>query len=63
MLLNISKETKLATVLEIHGFSKAAINDFFGHYTNVFENSVMLGHKYFGLPDYEIMTKLFRERS
>lgn len=60
---NVSKETKLATVLEMQDRPYEDINDFFGHYVATFENSVYLGHRFFGLPSYEEMTSRVRSRN
>ena len=63
IMSNVSKETKLSTVLEMQGRPYEDINDFFGHYVATFENSVYLGNKFFGLPSYEEMTLKVRNRN
>lgn len=59
IMSNISRETKLSTVLSIEGMPYNAINDFFGHYVAVEENSVHLASKFFNLPNYETVGEMF----
>jgi len=54
----ISKETKLATVLEIIGYKKMDVEQLMGGIANPEENAVWIGHKFFGLPDYTEMRQL-----
>lgn len=54
----ISKETKLATVLEIIGYKKMDVEQLMGGIANPEENAVWIGHKFFGLPDYTEMSQL-----
>lgn len=56
MCFNISRETKIATVLGLEKFPHGDINDLFGHFPSVVENSVYLCNKFFNLPDYMDMS-------
>ena len=73
---NVSKQTKLATVLGIEGFKVEfdkpetakdrkvifdPVNEFFTHIAAVSENAVWLGEKYFNLVSYEEALKLYME--
>ena len=56
---NISKETKVLTVLNIEGLRKNEIVDFMGHLINPEENAIYLCTKYLNLPGYEEMAELY----
>ena len=53
--LNISKETKVLTILKIEGFSVRSITDFCGHLVSPRENAVYLCNKFLNLPSYKEM--------
>ena len=57
----ISKETKLSTTVEIEGLPATSVEPLFGGLANPRENAVWIGHDYFGLPNYEEMSKLASE--
>lgn len=52
---NISKQTKVMTVIDIMGYPKSCIEDFFLHAADTDANAVYLGSKYFGLPTFDEM--------
>ena len=52
MCFNISRETKIATVLGLEKFPHKDINDLFGHFPSPVENAVYLCNKFFKVPDY-----------
>jgi DNA polymerase elongation subunit (family B) len=58
---NISKDTKVMTVLEIEGFPKSDIIDYFGHYITPRENAVYLCSKFYGLSTYSEILKEWRD--
>jgi hypothetical protein len=51
----ISKETKIATTVEIEGQPTTEIEPLYGALANPEENAVWVGHQYFNLPSYEEM--------
>lgn len=75
---NCSKETKVTTVLHIDNSGRIGkvnvddvempdtlffnVEDFFNHAIFAFENSVMLGNRYFELPSYQEMTNIFKHK-
>lgn len=59
---NISKETKLFTVVAIDGFHQLQTEDYFSNVTSPMENSVYLGHKFYGLPDYQQMQAIVAQK-
>lgn len=65
---NISKETKLSTVLSITGVSvqkyynqRVAVDVFFGYISNPADNAMLIATEFFGLPDFENMRNKFAE--
>lgn len=58
---NISKETKLGTVLTVDGLNGVGINDYFGHITSTMENAAYICSKFYGLPDYNGMLDCYDE--
>lgn len=67
---NISKDTKLSTVLYITGDAvqkhyapKEAVEAFFGHIINPTDNAVALGVEFWGLLNYEEMLQLYNNTS
>lgn len=59
--LNISKETKLATVVNVGDKPYAAIEPLFGGVASPIENCCILGPEHFNLPTCTEMLKLYRE--
>jgi len=59
--LNISKETKLSTMIGINGFKYEDIEPLFGGLASPMENAVPLCNKYFNLPNYQEMLKLYQQ--
>lgn len=59
--VNVSKETKQLTVLNIEGFNKDSIFDLCGHITNPKENAVYLCHRFLNLPNYQEMDRLIEQ--
>ena len=75
MAFNVSKQTKLCTVLGIEGFQPQfeikgkqkkvihdPVNEFFTHISAPTENAVWLSEKYFNLMNYATMLRMFNER-
>lgn len=58
---NIAKETMKYSIYKIEGKLKSDIFDFFSCIMAKKENVVYLGNKYFNLPDYTEMVKLFKD--
>ena len=58
---NVSRETKISTVLTIENTPPAQINEIFGHFPSTMENCVYLCNKYFNLHDYGGMLDAFKE--
>ncbi len=56
---NISRETKLATVISMQGRPPSAIEDFFERVVSPSMNAVSLCSQYFNLPNYQDMHNLF----
>ena len=54
----ISKETKVFTILNIEGFDKSQMEEFFSYIASPTENAVEVCNKYFKLPNYKEMEKL-----
>lgn len=55
----ISKETTLADAICLDGFSFEETTEFFSNIVATQENAVMLGSKYYGLPDFdELLDKI-----
>jgi len=66
---NISKDTKLSTMLYITGEQvqkyhtpKTAVEVFFGYVINPDDNAMALATEFFGLPDYETMLESFEQK-
>lgn len=62
MACNISRETKLATLLRIEGFPDQEMRTYTSMLVNIPENAVPLGTRYYGLPGYTEMTALFQQQ-
>lgn len=61
--MNISKETKIATVLEIFGKNdKDAIYNLFANVSTPIDNAVFICNEYFNLPSYQEMLELVKQR-
>lgn len=56
---NISKDTKLMTILSIEGHPKHDIVDFCGHLVAPKENAVYLCNKFLNLPNYKEASELY----
>lgn len=57
---NVSKKTKLATVLSIEGHTTEEINVLFDWMIDIDENSVSIGSTFLGLPNYQEMLTLIQ---
>ncbi len=60
--INISRETRISTIVVINGFSEYKTQMFVAMVISVNENAVPICTEYFNLPGYEEMDRLFRER-
>ncbi len=58
---NISKETKLASIVEIEGHNFLDIENYCSAIAAPKENAVYIGNKYYGLPNYSEMDELVKE--
>lgn len=58
--INDSRDTIIMTIMEIDG-DKSKVEDFCTNYVDTKENAVYLCHKYFNLPSFEEMGRLFDE--
>lgn len=61
IVCNIAKDTKLFCGITIDGMSRKDTTDYYSMAISLRENSVMMGHKYFGLPGYKEMDDNFTE--
>lgn len=61
MACNISRETKLATMIRVLGFPDADVRLFSSLILSVTENAIAIGTKFFGLPGYHEMDELFKQ--
>lgn len=58
---NISKETKLSTVVAIHGYPSTSIEQCFANCVSPIENAVWMANVFFGLPNYTEMDEMIYE--
>ena len=56
---NVSRETKLATMLRIEGFPDVEMRTYASMIAAIYENAVPIGIQYYGLPGYDEAAALF----
>lgn len=61
MVMNVSKETKVSSGIQIEGHSKVGTQNFYSLMSALQENSVLIGKTFFGLKGYDEIDTAFSE--